>query len=82
MKPVLEGRHGTGQPASTRFDPVILTVQVPSQDHLFYRRPHKVAEAFRGSSGYGVLVAAVVVIEPSGLTATYRADPEAAGANQ
>lgn len=68
------------EPASTRYDPVIVQVTVGSQDHLFFRRPFKVAQEMAG--GYGVPVAAVIVVEPSGLTATYRADLGALEAQQ
>lgn len=73
-KPILQGRHGTGQPASTTFDPVNLVVLVEGQNHLYFRHPSKLADLLTYEGGpVGCLVRSVTVIDQlSGLTSTYR----------
>lgn len=62
-----------GPVASATYEPVVVHVAVPSQAHMYFRRPHRVADRLNAlGDPFLPMITAVVAVEPSGLTSTWR----------
>jgi len=72
-RPALQGRHGTGQPASTTFGVADVVIMVDGQDHLFFHRVEAAAKALGATARTPVPIRSVTVIDMgSGLTSQWR----------